>query len=76
MCNVQRGNGTSVRGRIYRRAQRSLGIMQEEADARLRSVEEREAAEREASEVKRQLEEDADREIEELQDKYSPSLMS
>lgn len=53
-----------------------MGSMQEEVDARLRSGEEREAAEREASEVKRQLEEDADREIEELQDKCVPGHMS
>ncbi len=38
-------------------------------DARTRSLRERDESEREAGEVKRQLEEDADREIEELQDK-------
>ena len=53
-----------------------MGNMQDEVEARLRSGEEREAAEREASEVKRQLEEDADREIEELQDKCVPGLRS
>ena len=41
----------------------------------MRSGEEREAAEREASEIKRQMEEDADREIEELQDKCAPAPM-
>lgn len=44
-------------------------VKQEEVDARTRCLEESNAAEREAAEVKRQLEEDADREIEELQDK-------
>ena len=44
-------------------------LKQEEVDARTRCLEESNAAGREAAEVKRQLEEDADREIEELQDK-------
>ena len=62
---------------ITREAERIIeGDMQDEVEARLRSGEEREAGEREASEVKRQLEEDADREIEELQDKCVPGLMS
>ena len=60
--------------------QSSASAVQEEVETRTRSLRERDEAEREAGEVKRQLEEDADREIEELQDKCAcagaPSLLA